>query len=277
MRLNLISIETATTPLDGLLYEPDGPARGCVQLFHGQAMNFYVGHSRFLPPALVDAGFACLAYNRRAHDILSTRDNVIEPEGRALVRVAEAVEDNNIARSWLLDRGLPAPHLVGHSFGGMLAVAHAAAHSDTPSLALLSPIRGGEGLVATTGRNGLLGEERTDEIVQQARVLVAEGRGDELIVMPRWWHVVSANALVDLLTEAPDILRLAEHVVAHTLALRGSLERDSVYPTEDFAALVGGESRTMIVDGSHHFYNGHEQQVSRAVVDWINRYAGMRG
>jgi pimeloyl-ACP methyl ester carboxylesterase len=272
MRLSLISIETGTTPLDGLFYEPDGPVRGCVQLFHGQAMNFHVGHSRFLPPALVDSGFACLAYNRRAHDILSTRDNVFQPEGSAFVRVAEALEDDTIARDWLLDRGYPAPHLVGHSFGGMLAVAHAAARSDTPSLSLLSPIRGGADLVAATGRNGLLGAERTDEIVQQAQFLAAEGRGDELMLMPRWWHVLSANALIDLLTEAPDILLLAEHVTAPTLGLRGSLERAEVYPIEEFAERAGGEVKTTVVEGAHHFYSGHEEQVVRGVVDWISAH-----
>ncbi len=73
MRAELVSIPTDTIPLDGLYYEPEGRAEGAALLFHGNTMNFYVGALRFLPPVLVKLGLACLAFNRRGHDILSTR------------------------------------------------------------------------------------------------------------------------------------------------------------------------------------------------------------
>jgi len=74
MRTELISIETDTVPLDGAWYEPDGGATaGAAMLCHGNTMNFYVGAPRFLPPALTGLGFACLAFNRRGHDILRKR------------------------------------------------------------------------------------------------------------------------------------------------------------------------------------------------------------
>jgi hypothetical protein len=44
-------------------------------LFHGNTMNFYVGAPRFLPPVLTRLGLACLAFNRRGHDILTIRDS----------------------------------------------------------------------------------------------------------------------------------------------------------------------------------------------------------
>jgi alpha-beta hydrolase superfamily lysophospholipase len=120
--LELVSVPTPTgQPLDGLIYHPTGNPRGAVQLFHGNAMNFYVGAPRFLPPALVDLGFTCFAYNRRAHGTLSTR-NSRSPEGNALATVAQSVEDNQLARAFLAERGLPAPVLIGHSNGGTLAV-----------------------------------------------------------------------------------------------------------------------------------------------------------
>ena len=80
MRAELVSIPTDTIPLDGLYYEPEGGAAGAALLFHGNTMNFYVGVLRFLPPALVKLGLACLAFNRRGHDILSTRNSRV-PEG----------------------------------------------------------------------------------------------------------------------------------------------------------------------------------------------------
>jgi hypothetical protein len=97
MRTQLISIPTDTLPLEGALHEPDGGrAAGAALLFHGNTMNFYVGASRFLPPALTRLGLACLAFNRRGHDILSTR-NSRAPEGGAFQFTHEAIADNRIA------------------------------------------------------------------------------------------------------------------------------------------------------------------------------------
>jgi hypothetical protein len=60
---------------EGSFHRPDSEATaGAVLLFHGNTMNFYVGAPRFLPPVLTRLGFACLAFNRRGHDILSKRD-----------------------------------------------------------------------------------------------------------------------------------------------------------------------------------------------------------
>ena len=74
--LSLVSIPTDTVPLEGAWYEPEGGVRlGAALLFHGNTMNFYSGAPRFLPPALTELGLACLAFNRRGHDILAIRDS----------------------------------------------------------------------------------------------------------------------------------------------------------------------------------------------------------
>ena len=72
MRTELISIPTPAQPLDGAFYST-ADAGGSVQLFHGATMNLYVGPPRSLPPVLTERGWNCLAYNRRAHNPLSTR------------------------------------------------------------------------------------------------------------------------------------------------------------------------------------------------------------
>src|SRR5476651_2118385 len=105
MRTELISIPTGTKPLDGAFYEPDGGASaGAVLLFHGNTMNFYVGALSFLPPVLTRLGFACLAFNRRGHDVLSTLDSRIAVGG-AYQTAREGIEDNRLAALWLAERG----------------------------------------------------------------------------------------------------------------------------------------------------------------------------
>ena len=101
MKTTLVSIPTDTIPLDGAWYEPEGgTTRGAALLFHGNTMNFYTGAPRFLPPVLTELGYACLAFNRRGHDILAIR-NSRAAEGAAFQTYAEAIEDNRIAARWV--------------------------------------------------------------------------------------------------------------------------------------------------------------------------------
>ena len=187
MKLELVSIPTPTIALDGLYYEPDGGATaGGVLLFHGNTMNFYTGALRFLPPALVRLGFACLAFNRRGHDVLTTRASRAA-EGGAFQLTREGIEDNRLAARWMAERGFASPVVIGHSNGGMLGVRHAVDHPQTRALVLLSAGRGGPTSVQSGGTEGLLAGDRFDEVSARARELVAAGRGRELMLLPGWW------------------------------------------------------------------------------------------
>src|SRR5215510_10078604 len=169
MHTELVSIPTGTTPLDGVYYEPDaGAIAGAVLLFHGNTMNFYTGAPRFLPPALTRLGLACLAFNRRGHDILGIRDSRAA-EGAAFQTYAEAIEDNRIAAQWLAARGFPEPVVIGHSNGGTLAVQHVADHPRTPALVLLSAHCGGKNMLPLACKAGLLAQDRLEEITREAK------------------------------------------------------------------------------------------------------------
>ncbi|MGZ8265734.1 MAG: alpha/beta hydrolase, partial [Burkholderiales bacterium] len=262
MRLELVSIPTPTLPLDGLLYEPDGGATaGGVLLFHGNTMNFYVGAPRFLPPALTRLGFACLAFNRRGHDMMSTR-NSRKAEGGAFQMTREAIEDNAIAARWMADRGYAQPVVIGHSNGGMLGVRHTVDHPNTRALVLLSAGRGGATTVQSGGTEGLLAGDRFDEIHARARELVAAGRGKELLLLPGWWYVITAESFIDRLTEVPDTLALAPKVKCPILCIRGDKENAERYPAEAFARAATAPATAKVIENCDHFYNGREDAVA---------------
>src|SRR5881296_2869959 len=239
MRAELVSIPTDTIPLDGLYYEPEGRAAGAALLFHGNTMNFYVGAPRFLPPVLVKLGLACLAFNRRGHDILSTR-NSRTSEGGAFQFAREGIEDNRTAARWLSARGFPAPVVIGHSNGGMLAVRHVVDHPETPALVLLSAHGGGRNLVQRGAQSGLMVGDRVEEFAARARDMVTAGRGRELMLMPGWWYAISAESFLDRLTETPDTLGLAPRVSCPSLFVRGDKEPREAYPAEEFKARARG-------------------------------------
>jgi pimeloyl-ACP methyl ester carboxylesterase len=268
MRTELISIPTDTIPLDGALHWPDGPVAGAVLLFHGNTMNFYVGAPRFLPPALTAMGYACLAFNRRGHDILSIR-NSRAAEGAAFQLTSDGIEDNRLAAQWLSGHGLPPPVIIGHSNGGMLSVPHVVSHPDTPAMILLSAHGGGKAAVARSSQSGLMAGNRLEEITAQAMAMVAEGRGKELLLMPGWWYVISAESYLDRMTAMPDVLELAPRVHCPVLYLRGDQESAENYPAEAFQARAGGPCEVQIIPNCDHFYNGQEAAVIERVTAWL--------
>ncbi len=276
MRTQLVTIPTPTTPLDGAYHEPDsGPVRGGVLLFHGNTMNFYTGALRFLPPVLTAMGYACLAFNRRGHDILSIR-NSRASEGGAFQTTAEAIEDNALAAAWMAERGFPAPVVMGHSNGGFLAVKHVLDRPQTPALVLLSAHRGGSGQAVLDSQKtaGHLAMERSAEVLEEAKALVAAGKGDQLLLVPGWWYVISAASYADRMTSMHAILDLAPQIKVPTLFIRGDDESPVAYPAEVYAQTAGGPAEAQVLPGCDHFYNGVEDLVCDRVSEWLKRTLG---
>jgi len=242
-----------------------------VLLFHGNTMNFYVGPPRFLPPVLTALGYACLAFNRRGHDILSTRDSR-QAEGGAFQSIFQATEDNHIAAEWVEAQGFPEPIVIGHSNGGMLAVRHVADHPKTRALALLSAHCGGRNMVPFASAAGLLARDELEAITVQAHAMVKSGQGRELVMLPGWWYACSAESFLDLLTEVPDILELAPSIRCPVLFLRGDCEPRDLYPAEEFAKRSAGRCQVEIVPECDHFYVGREAAVAELVSAWLNKF-----
>lgn len=271
MRTELISIPTDTMPLEGAFHQPDGGATaGAVLMFHGNTMNFYTGSLRFLPPVLTRLGFACLAFNRRGHDVLSTRKSRIV-EGGAFQLTREAIADNRIAAQWLATRGFPQPVVIGHSNGGMLGVRHVVDHPQTPALILLSAGRGGRISAKDGTRDGLFAGDRHAEIYAQAQAAVKAGRPRELLFMPGWWYVISAESFLDRIETVPDTIALAPQVKCPVLCIRGEKEPRDRYPAEEFQESAGGACKVEIVPNCDHFYNGCEDVVANYVANFLTQ------
>jgi hypothetical protein len=269
MRTELITIETDTIPIEGLFYEPTGPIKGAALFFHGNTMNFYTGAAKFLAPAMVNAGFAFFAFNRRGHDILSTRASR-NPVGGAYQTIAESLADNDYARQWLINRVHTQPIVIGHSNGGMLAVAHVAKYSNTPALVLLSAPRGGVGQDLVRGSEKLFAMDQVDQITAQAKELVAQGKGKELINLPGWWYIISAESFLDRLVSVPSTIALAPQIHCPVLAIRGDQEDQHRYPAEEFKAACSGNVDVKIIHDCDHFYNQKEREVALQITQWLN-------
>jgi pimeloyl-ACP methyl ester carboxylesterase len=180
----------------------------------------------------------------------------------------EGIADNDYAAGWMADRGFPAPVIIAHSGGGTLGVAHTVNHPETPALVLLSAFRGSTGPETIPAQMALAGEDYKATMAN-AHALVESGRGKELITLPNWWYVISAESYVDRFTTVPDILELAPTIECPVLYVRGSLEPKDVYPAEGYAERAGGPCEVAIVAGDH-FYNGIEDDVCGVIAAWLN-------
>lgn len=276
MKTQLVTIPTDTIPIDGALHEPDGAITGAALYFHGNTMNFYTGAARFLAPALTRLGLAFLAFNRRGHDILTTRASRA-PEGGAFQSIAESIADNRHAAQWLAARGFANPVIIGHSNGGMLSTRHVADHPHTPALVLLSAGRGGARQDTSGGSEKLFAVGKLDELTQKARDLVAAGKGHELMFMPGWWYVISAESFLDRIVAVPDTIALAPKIKCPVLAIRGDKEERDRYPAEEFAQACGGPCEVNIVSNCDHFYNDREQHVAGIVSAWLTKTLKLTG
>ncbi|MFQ5879993.1 MAG: alpha/beta hydrolase [Dehalococcoidia bacterium] len=273
MKLELVSVPTPTHPLDGAYYTPDGPAKGGALYLHGNQMNFYVCAARFLPPYLTALGYAFLAFNRRGHDTVSTRDSR-EPEGGAFQTVTEGVEDNELAARFLTQRGFDAPIVIGHSNGGMLAGHFAAHHPETKALILLSAHGGGKQWAQRASSRGAFAADRLQELKQKAQELVASGRPRQLLLLTGWWHVISAQTLLDYSANVPDLLQDARSVQCPVLFIRGDKEPAENYPAEAFQEVCPSPCEVVIVEDSDHFYTGAEERVANIVCNWLAKTLG---
>ena len=270
MHTQLVTIATDSVPLDGVLYTPEnGDGARAAIFFHGNTMNFYTGAARFLAPALVAMGYTFLAFNRRGHDVLTTRASRAA-EGGAFQTTGEALADNRHAAQWLAARGFPAPVVIGHSNGGMLGVQHVVDHPQTPALILLSTGRGGPRTVSG-GPEKLFAQDRQAEFEARARELVAANRGRELLLMPGWWYAISAESFLDRITTVPDTIALAPQIRCPVLAIRGDREDRDRYPAEEFQARCGGPCTVHIIPDCDHFYVGREAEVLNITTAWLGQ------
>ena len=278
MRAEVISIETPAEPLDGLFYLPEDrkPAAAAL-IFHGNCCNFYTGPPRFLPEALVPRGIACLAFNRRGHDMITSAGGrggaARYASGGSFQFNSEGIEDNRLASDWLASRGFKNPIVIGHSNGGMLAAKHCADNYGSPrALVLLSAHGGGVHLAERMNGAGLFARDRQAELTAQAETMVVQGKGRELMLLPGWWWAISAESFLDRTRNTPDTVECAAKICCPSLFLRGSKEDPVSYPAEAFAANAAAPCEVRIIPDGDHWYTGHENETAVIVADWLEKH-----
>ena len=270
--LELISIATEAEPLDGIFYTPkNGKIEAVALIFHGNCHNFYTGPSRFLPGVLASYGIASLAFNRRGHDMVtSLHGRTVGGGSFQLAR--EGIADNRAVSDWLASRGFENPIIIGHSNGGMLAAQHCSDNYGAPrALVLLSAHIGGLENVPQMSESGMFAGDQLAQLTARAKEMIACGEGRELMLLPGWWWVISAESFIDRVYDTPSTIANAAKVRCPSLYLRGDQEAREAYPAEAFAERAGAPCEVRILPNCDHFYTGHEVDVANQVGLWLKQ------
>jgi pimeloyl-ACP methyl ester carboxylesterase len=151
----------------------------------------------------------------------------------------------------------------------MLAAEFAACHPETRALVLLSAHRGGADILRLTCDAGQLAADRLEDALALARERVSAEDGHHLMMLPGWWYVISAESLLDRLSNTPDTLTAAERIRCPVLYVRGDCESSHVYPAEEFQRRMPAPGDVVIVPGCDHFYVGKEPEIARIVCEWL--------
>jgi acylglycerol lipase len=253
-------------------WEPENTARDVVILVHGAAEHG--GRYAHVAERLVAAGFAVYALDHRGHGrsggaraLIGRFDRVVEDLGLFITRISDGRR----------------PFLVGHSFGGAVALAYAIRHGDTiAGLVTSGPAVGTEAvpaaLKAVTAALSALAPRLPvfkieDDAVSRDPQVVLDYQRDPLNHAGK----LPARTLGEMLRAMDTIPRDAIALRTPLLLLHGS--EDRLCPpagSRQVHAAAGSADKTLkVYDGLYHeiFNEPEREQVLDDLVEWMEARA----
>ncbi len=275
--------------LVGYYAAPEGETvKRAVLHFHGMAGNFY--ENRFVSTVcdtVVSKGLAFLTLNNRGHDYRS--DN-LNGSGEGMLSLLggtsfdifeECVHDLAGAASFLADRGHGEIYFQGHSLGTVKTVHYLATTADARAVGviLISP-------PDLFGLQGVRADGRSDEVIEQAKELVATGRGGALMdsgyavplsaatVISMYGDPPTTDVFPFRLGEAGDYSRLAALSVP-VLTTFGTVDEAVTVSVDDAVNLMRAKtssaagSKVVAIPGANHVYWGHDDELAAEIRDFV--------
>jgi pimeloyl-ACP methyl ester carboxylesterase len=280
----LVYVRSADDVVDGgVLFTSTGsPSKPLAIIWvHGWGANFYTPSYVGIGRALAERGFPTISVNTRMHDIGNVEKyTLLGKRVRGGGYWGITSEDERDIAAWIdyaQQLGYSRVVLVGHS-AGWASVAHYQADSQDRRVA---------GVVFASPGVGYSPQPDDPQLLAQAKKLVEEGAGDDLIRLPNraYPSFVSAATQLDVAntprqykdffgTQTPDAA--ITRVTCPVLAFYGSKddiggENDLALLTSSVRRLAHGPDRvdTAMIARGNHEYVGEETQVAQVITRWI--------
>ena len=247
---------------------------------HGWGTNFYYPTYTNIGRALAARGYTTITANTRMHDLANVAGERYGKRIRAGGYWGVGSEQTSDLAAWIdfaESLGFRNIVLVGHSAGWAAVRAYQAEKQDTRVV----------GLVSASGQ--IYPNDAPDpKMVAEATRLVADHRGDELLLFPAqhrsYPSYVSASTYLDIAKTPPGLMdfygiRTPKPAVTRVrcplLAWFGT--RDDVGTAKDLEKLTSSIQRqssrpsrveTVLIKNADHMYTGEETQVAETIAQW---------
>lgn len=254
--------------LEGIAIRPNATEAAPLSIvwIHGNTGNFYFYPYIVIGRQLAERGYNFFCGNTRGHDVTVSLWNIKENHDAAGGSAWEQLEDSpHDVAAWVnmaAENG-QAVVLVGHSQGAAKVAYYQALRQDkrVKAIALASPDLHGHW---------------SDELVAQARQLVAEGKGDELLppLMNASWYRLSAKNVASraaVLSKMYDDEAFIRQLQCPILAFFGGAGDVGAQPELDTIRRNAPHSivTTQLLPNADHVYIGQETAVVDALTNWI--------
>lgn len=276
--------------LDGLLYPATGKSR---LAFDAVVMHHSVGGSFYAPDFYEDAiesltgrGVTVIRANNRGHDIVNRHaaaDGSFYYVGAAFEKIDDCRADFRAWNDLAAARGARRVALWGHSLGAVKSIYYAGTERDARVVAVVasSPPRFNHAQYQTDPVEGPAMRRQLDE----ARALVAEGRGNTLLNVTRPASLlIAAAAYVDKYgtDDGYDYVRFIPGMTVPVLLTLGGAEgiesipgsvRVALYGADEYLRRLSAQHKHMdyaLIDGADHWYRGHERLLTDTVVRFFD-------
>jgi pimeloyl-ACP methyl ester carboxylesterase len=223
---------------------------------------------------LVPEGYDALALNQRASGVIAFRDD-LRGVGDARSSCADVLMDVKAGLDHLARLGYRKLILVGHSSGAFFAGHYGAKEAGVEALVLASPYPFCNAIP--------LPRPEWDPILAQARQLVGEGKGDQLILLPpsrigfTTWAISAATALEATKPPPPPLFVALSQWKRPTLVFYGDAQLEQVLQGLAKPLLAPADGReVMAFPGTDHFYKGRMDTVTAAIKAWLLKHAPPR-
>ena len=277
MQTDLIQTRTNDgIALDGAYFTPikhslaDALIDG-VLLIHGSAGSFYSNMNRALAERVTKAGFPCVAFNTRGHDV------VWGVPGHLFGTAYEILDgcriDIKAMFDWMGSNGMKRIAVFGHSIGAVKAVYYKAVEQDPRVTAIVccSPVR--------LSHNYFLRTEAADEHLSNLKIandFIERGRPDALfeVKFPSP-HIVGASAYVDKYgpEEKYNLTRYIAGITCPILITVGTRENSTHHRhcAEDVYMTIRERpyARMKFIEDADHIYTGKLDDLARSVGEYL--------
>lgn len=260
--------------IDALRYDDGGPSALGVMHVHGKGSSFLTGPSRFLPPRW--PGVTHLALNMRFRDLAFTDADgspwaaagAVPAGGGYWEQIADGPLDLEAGVAHLRSFGCRHIVIVGHSSGGFYTAQYAAKDPDIAARVLIGPLTGNR----TAFQRWFGSDEKQNLALEQARTMVANGRGHELIPLATWYYAVSATSLLERASEPDGVwIDSVNKNSSPALLVWGSLEdRDALW-RELFEQFAMERKELAVIEGAEHHFVRFEDELAEVVRSFVDR------